>query len=290
MKKTITLNNDVEMPLMGYGVWQITPAECEHYVSEALKAGYRSIDTAQAYYNEEGVGEAISKSGIPREELFLTTKVWISNAGEEKAAKSIDESLRKLKTDYIDLLLIHQPFGDYYGTYRAMEKAYKAGKVRAIGLSNFYDARFVDLAENMEVKPAVVQLETHVFSQQVKMRELMKEYGTRLMAWSPLARGMNNLFGNETLKAIAQKHGKDIAQICLKFLTDEDIIVIPQSTKPERMASNFALEDFELTNEEREAIRRLDTGHPLAADFNDPALAKYLLEYDKQFNPNPRTD
>ena len=180
MNKTITLNNGVEMPLMGYGVWQIAPAECEQYVSEALKAGYRSIDTAQAYYNEEGVGEAISKSGIPRGQLFLTTKVWISNAGEEKAARSIEESLRKLKTAYIDLLLIHQPFGDYYGTYRAMEKAYKAGKVRAIGLSNFYDARFVDLAENMEVKPAVVQLETHVFSQQVKMRELMKEYGTRL--------------------------------------------------------------------------------------------------------------
>ena len=282
MNKTITLNNGIEMPLMGYGVWQIAPTECEQYVSEALKAGYRSIDTAQAYYNEEGVGEAISKSGIPRQELFLTTKVWISNAGEEKAARSIDESLRKLKTDYIDLLLVHQPFGDYYGTYRAMEKAYKAGKARAIGLSNFYDARFVDLAENMEVKPAVVQLETHVFSQQLKMRELMKEYGTRLMAWSPLARGMNNLFGNETLKEIADRHGKDIAQICLKFLTDEGIIVIPQSTKPERMASNFALDDFELTDEEREAIRRLDTGHPLAADFDDPAMAKYLLEYDRQ--------
>ena len=277
MNKTITLNNGVEMPLMGYGVWQIAPAE----VSEALKAGYRSIDTAQAYYNEEGVGEAISKSGISRKELFLTTKVWISNAGEEKAARSIDESLRKLKTDYIDLLLVHQPFGDYYGTYRAMEKAYKAGKARAIGLSNFYDARFVDLAENMEIKPAVVQLETHVFSQQLKMRELMKEYGTRLMAWSPLARGMNNLFGNETLQGIAACHGKD-----LKFLTGEGIIVIPQSTKPERMRSNFALDDFELTDDEREAIRRLDTGHPLAADFNDPVMAKYLLEYDRQFNPN----
>lgn len=286
MKKTIILNNGVEMPMMGYGVWQIAPAACEQFVSEALKTGYRSIDTAQAYYNEEGVGEAIHKSGIPRKELFLTTKVWISNAGDEKAARSIDESLRKLKTDYIDLLLIHQPFGDYYGTYRAMEKAYKAGKVRAIGLSNFYDARFVDLAENMEVKPAVVQLETHVFSQQAKMRELMSEYGTRLMAWSPLARGMNNLFGNETLKDIATRHGKDIAQICLKFLTDEGIIVIPQSTKPERMASNFALDDFELTEQEREAIRRLDTGHPLAADFNDPALAKYLLGYDAQFNPD----
>ena len=285
MKKTITLNNGVEMPMMGYGVWQIAPAECERHVSEALEAGYRSIDTAQAYYNEEGVGEAAGKSGIPRGELFLTTKVWISNAGEDKAAKSIDESLRKLKTDYIDLLLIHQPFGDYYGTYRAMEKAYKEGKARAIGLSNFYDARFVDLAENMEVKPAVVQLETHVFSQQVKMRGLMEEYGTRLMAWSPLARGMNNLFGNETLQGIAARHGKDIAQVCLKFLTDEGIIVIPQSTKPERMASNFDLDGFELSDDEREAIRRLDAGHPLAADFNDPALAKYLLGYDEQFNP-----
>ena len=284
--KTITLNNGVEMPMMGYGVWQIAPAECENYVSKALKAGYRSIDTAQAYYNEEGVGTAISKSGIPRKEIFLTTKVWISNSGDEKAAQSIDESLRKLKTDYIDLLLIHQPFGDYYGTYRAMEKAYKAGKARAIGLSNFYDARFVDIAENMEIKPAIVQLETHVFSQQTRMRKLAAEYGTRVMAWSPLARGLNNLFGNETLKNIARKYHKDIVQICLKFLTGEGIIVIPQSTKPERIASNIAIEDFELTEQEREVIRQLDTGSPLAADFNDPALAKFLLDYDKQFNPD----
>lgn len=283
--KTVKLNNGIEMPMIGYGVWQIAPEDCCKYVSEALKAGYRSIDTAQAYYNEEGVGEAVSKSGIPRDEIFLTTKVWISNAGEEKAARSIDESLSKLRTDYIDLLLIHQPFGDYYGTYRAMEKAYKNGKVRAIGLSNFYDARFVDLAENMEIKPAVVQLETHVFSQQVKMREIVKEYGTHVMAWSPLARGMNGLFTNGTLKSIGEKYGKDIAQVCLKFLTDEGIIVIPQSTKPERMASNLAIDDFELTETEREAIRRMDTGKPLAADFNDPALAKYLLGYDRQFNP-----
>lgn len=283
--KTVKLNNGIEMPMIGYGVWQIAPEDCCKYVSEALKAGYRSIDTAQAYYNEEGVGEAVSKSGIPRDEIFLTTKVWISNAGEEKAARSIDESLSKLRTDYIDLLLIHQPFGDYYGTYRAMEKAYKNGKARAIGLSNFYDARFVDLAENMEIKPAVVQLETHVFSQQVKMREIVKEYGTHVMAWSPLARGMNGLFTNGTLKSIGEKYGKDIAQVCLKFLTDEGIIVIPQSTKPERMASNLAIDDFELTETEREAIRRMDTGKPLAADFNDPAMAKYLLGYDSQFNP-----
>lgn len=279
--KKVTLNNGIEMPVMGYGVWQIAPEECERYVSEALRVGYRSIDTAQAYYNEEGVGNAICKSGIPREQLFLTTKVWISNAGDERAARSIDESLRKLQTDYIDLLLIHQPFGDYYGTYRVMEKAYKAGKVRAIGLSNFYDARFVDLAENMEVKPAVVQLETHVFSQQVKMRELAASYGTHVMAWSPLARGINGLFTNDTMKSIADKYGKDIAQVCLKFLTDEGIIVIPQSIRKERMASNLFIDDFELTDEERRAIRQLDGGKPLMADFNDPVFAKSLLEYGK---------
>lgn len=181
--KTITLNNGVEMPLQGFGVFQIAPQDCEKAVRNALDVGYRMIDTAQAYYNEEGVGRAWRASGMAREELFLVTKVWISNAGDERAVKSIDESLRKLQTDYIDLLLIHQPFGDYYGTYRAMQKALAAGKVRAIGLSNFYDARFVDLAENMDVKPAVVQLEANVFTQQKSMRKLMASYGTRLMAW-----------------------------------------------------------------------------------------------------------
>lgn len=283
--KTIRLNNGVDMPQLGYGVWQITPEECERYVSEALSVGYRSIDTAQAYYNETGVGEAVVKSGIPRQDIFITTKVWISNAGDEKAARSIDESLRKLKTDYIDLLLIHQPFGDYYGTYRAMEKAYRAGKVRAIGLSNFYDARFVDLAENMEVKPAVVQLETHVFTQQQKMRELCKPYGTHVMAWSPLARGMNGLFTNETLKAVGDKYGKDNAQVALKFLEQEGIIVVTQSTRKERMANNLHLDGFMLTEEDMAAIRGLDTGHPLSADFNDPALVKFLLEYDRNNNP-----
>ena len=248
--KTVILNNGIEMPLMGYGIWQIAPEKCEHYVSEALKAGYRLIDTAQAYYNEEGVGAAISNSGIPRSEM-----------------------------------LIHQPFGDYYGTYRAMEKAYEAGKVRAIGLSNFYDARFVDLVENMDIKPAVVQLETHVFSQQLKMRHLAEKYGTHIMAWSPLARGMNGLFTNETLKTIGEKYGKDNAQVCLKFLTDEGIIVLPQSTRTERMASNLAIDDFSLSETDKELIRKMDTGKALAADFNDPELAEYLLTYDKNFNP-----
>lgn len=283
--QTVKLNNGVEMPVLGYGVFQVPPEMCERCVSEAISVGYRLIDTAQAYYNEEGVGRAITRCGVPRSQLFLTTKIWITNAGEEKAAASIDESLRKLRTDYIDLLLIHQPFGDYYGTYRAMEKAYEAGKVRAIGLSNFYDARFVDLVENMDIKPAVVQLETHVFSQQVKMRHLAEKYGTHIMAWSPLARGMNGLFTNETLKSIGEKYGKDNAQVSLKFLTDEGIIVLPQSTRTERMASNLAIDDFCLSETDKELIRKMDTGKALAADFNDPGLAEYLLAYDKNFNP-----
>lgn len=283
--KTIKLNNGVEMPMLGYGVFLVSPEECERCGLDAISVGYRLIDTAQAYYNEEGVGAAISKCGVPRNELFLTTKVWISNAGEANAARSIDESLHKLKTDYVDLLLIHQPFGDYYGTYRALEKAYKEGKARAIGLSNFYDARFVDLVENMEVKPAVLQLETHVFSQQRKMRELIKDYGTQLMAWGPLAQGTDGIFTNETLKAIGDKYGKTNAQVALKFLLNEGIVAIPKSIHKERMASNLAIDDFKLSEEDMETIRKMDTGK-LKVDFNDPAMAKYLINYDKNFNPN----
>lgn len=282
--KTIELNNGIKMPLLGYGVYLVSPQDCERCVRDAIRTGYRLIDTAQAYYNEEGVGAAIQACGVPRSELFLTTKVWISNSGEERAAHSIDESLRKLRTDYIDLLLVHQPFGDYYGTYRAMERAYRAGKVRAIGLSNFYGARFVDLAENMDIKPAVLQLETHVFAQQKEMRRLMAEYGTRLMAWGPLAQGSDALFTDATLKAIGAKHGKTNAQIALKFLMDEGIVAIPKSAHVERMVENLDIDGFELTADERDAIRRLDTGMT-KADFNDPAMAKYLLEYDKCFNP-----
>lgn len=207
--ETLRLHNGVEMPVLGYGVYQVTPEECERCVSDALNVGYRSIDTAQAYFNEQNVGDAILKSGIPREEIFLTTKIWISNAGEEKAAKSIDESLRKLRTEYIDLLLIHQPFGDYYGTYRAMEAAYRDGKVRAIGVSNFYPDRFIDLAEHVETKPMVNQVETHVFNQQVKAQEIMRKYGTRIMSWGPFAEGRNGLFTNPTLVGIGNKYGKN---------------------------------------------------------------------------------
>ena len=286
--KTIKLNNGVDMPLEGFGVFQIAPDACEAAVLNALVTGYRMIDTAQAYYNEEGVGRALKASGLPREDIFLVTKVWISNAGEEKAAASIDASLAKLQSDYIDLLLIHQPFGDYYGTYRAMQKALAAGKVRAIGLSNFYDARFIDLAENMEIKPAVVQLETHVFSQQQKMRKLMEPYGTRLMAWAPLAEGQHGIFTNPTLAEIAAKHGKSVAQVALRFLMHEDIITIPKSVRRERQLENLSIEDFEMTQEEIEAIRLLDGGKPLMADFNNPELARFLLEYDSKFNPDRR--
>ena len=283
--KTIKLNNGVEMPVLGYGVFLVNSEECERCALDAIEVGYRLIDTAQAYYNEDGVGRAIEKCGVPRNELFITTKVWISNAGEEKAFRSIGESLRKLKTDYIDLLLIHQPFGDYYGTYLAMERAYRDGMVRAIGLSNFYDARFVDLVENVEVKPSVLQLETHVFSQQKRMRELIDEYGMHLMAWGPLAQGSDRLFTDETLKAIGTKYGKTNAQVALKFLTSEGIVAIPKSIHKDRMASNFDIADFELTEEDKETIRRMDTGK-LKVDFNDPDMARYLLEYDKKFNPN----
>lgn len=283
--KTTLLNNGVEMPLLGYGVYQIGMQDCERCVREALDVGYRSIDTAQAYYNEEAVGRAIQASSINREELFITTKVWISNAGEENAAKSIDESLRKLQTDYIDLLLIHQPYGDYYGTYRAMQKAYASGKVRAIGLSNFYNDRFVDLVENVEIKPAVLQIETHVFFQQQQMRALVQNYGTKIMAWAPLAEGKNRFFENDILAKIGQHHGKSIAQVALNFLTAQDIIVIPKSVHHERMAENFSIEDFSLSEEEMRQIRALDTAHPLLADFTDPEFVKFLLSYSKNSTP-----
>ena len=281
--KAITLNNGVEMPLLGYGVFQGAPEECGRCVLDAIEVGYRSIDTAQAYFNEEGVGAAIRECGIPRERLFITTKIWISNAGEENAARSIDESLRKLRTDYVDLLLVHQPFGDYYGTYRAMQKAYAAGKTRAVGLSNFYDGRFVDLVENMEVKPAVVQLETHVFCQQRPMRELAASYGTRIMAWSPLAQGRDGFFTNATLAAIGAKYGKTNAQVALKFLMQEGIIAIPKTTRKDRMASNFDVDDFELSDADMDAVRGMDRGERLIApNFEDPAMTKYLLEYGKK--------
>ena len=265
----IKLNNGIEMPLIGYGVYLVTPEECEKCVSEALSVGYRSIDTAQAYLNEEGVGKAWKKSGLKREELFLTTKVWITNSGDKKAAESIDSSLKKLQTDYIDLLLIHQPFGDYYGTYRAMERALKDGKVRSIGVSNFYYDRFEDLADNMEIKPAVNQLEVNVFSQQKRMQEICAAYGTYLMAWGPLVHGRNEIFTNPVLSGIGAKYGKSAAQVALRFIVQSGIVAIPKTVKVERMKENFDILDFTLSNEEMEEISKLDTGHGVAANFTD---------------------
>ena len=279
--QTVKLSNGVEMPILGYGVYQVTPEECERCVSDALSVGYRMIDTAQAYANEEGVGNAVKKSGIPREELFLVTKVWISNAGYEKAKASIDESLRKLQTDYIDLLLIHQPFNDYYGTYRAMEEAYKAGKLRAIGVSNFYPDRFIDLAEFCDIKPMVNQVETHVFNQQRRPQEIMKEYGTQIMSWGPFAEGRNDFFTNPVLKVIGEKYGKSVAQTALRFLIQRDVVVIPKSTHKERMEQNLDVFDFFLSAEDMATIGKLDKGESLFFSHYAPETVKWLTSFGK---------
>lgn len=275
--KTVTLNNGVVMPQIGYGVYQVDPAECERCVSDALSVGYRMIDTAQAYHNEEGVGAAVKKSGIARDEIFLVSKVWISNYGYEKAKTSIDESLRKLGTDYIDLMLLHQPFCDRYGAYRALEEAYKAGKLRAIGVSNFYPDHFIDFASNVEIVPAVNQVETHVFDQQTKAQEYMKEYGTQMMAWAPLAEGRNNFFTNPVLEAIGKKYGKSVAQVALRWLTQRGVIIIPKSTHIERMEQNLDILDFTLSDEDMSAISELDTGKSLFFDHHDPEVVKMFM-------------
>lgn len=280
--ETVKLNNGIEMPILGYGVYQVTPEECERCVLDALSVGYRSVDTAQVYFNEEGVGNAISKCGIPRSELFITTKVWVSNAGYEKAKASIDESLRKLQSDYIDLLLIHQPFGDYYGTYRAMEEAYKAGKVRAIGVSNFYPDRLVDLAECCEIKPAVNQVETHVFNQQIEPQKIMDEYGIRVMSWGPFAEGKNDFFTNELLKTIGEKYGKSVAQVALRYLVQRNIIIIPKSTHKERMIENMDVFDFSLSEEDMQAITTLDQKKSLFLSHTDPEIVKWMINMVKK--------
>ncbi len=273
----VTLNNGVKMPVLGYGVYQVDPAEAERCVLDAISVGYRSIDTAQAYANEEGVGNAIAKCGVPREELFITTKVWISNAGYEKAKASIEESLAKLQTSYIDLLLIHQPFGDYYGTYRAMEEAYKEGKVRAIGVSNFYPDRFLDLHHFAEIKPAVNQVETHVFQQQKLAKEYLKKNGAQIESWGPFAEGKNDYFNNPVLKEIGAAHGKTTAQTALRFLIQSDVVVIPKSTHKERMEENFNVFDFELTPEEMSRIEELDGGESLFFSHYDPKTVEWFL-------------
>lgn len=281
MMDFVTLNNGIKMPALGYGVYQVDPAETERCVLDAIEVGYRSIDTAQAYGNEEGVGNAIVKCGVPREELFLTTKVWITNAGYENAKRSIEDSLRKLRSEYIDLLLIHQPFNNYYGTYRAMEEAYRAGNVRAIGVSNFYPDRFVDLANFCEVVPAVNQVETHVFQQQKKARSILKKYGAQIESWGPFAEGKNGLFTNPVLAEIGQGYGKSTAQVALRFLLQSGVVVVPKSTKKERMEENFQVFDFILTDAEMCRIEALDTGESLFFSHYDPETVEWLVNLAK---------
>ena len=271
-----TLSNGVKMPMLGYGVYQVDPAECARCVKDAIDAGYRSIDTAQAYCNEEGVGQAVKASGVPREELFITTKVWISNGGYEKAKASIDESLKKLQMDYIDLLLIHQPFNDYYGTWRAMEEAYKAGKLRAIGVSNFFPDRLVDLCKFVEIQPMVNQVETHAFFQQAAAHEIMKKYGVVHESWGPFAEGKKDFFTHPVLSKIAAKHGKTVAQVALRFLLQSDVVVIPKSTHKERMVENLQVFDFQLDQEDMVAIRALDDGESALLAHRDPETVEFL--------------
>lgn len=275
----VKLVNGVEMPLLGYGVFRVSPDECERCVSDALKVGYRLIDTAQAYGNEEGVGRAWRKSGIPREELFLVTKVWVSNAGEEKAATSIDESLRKLETDYIDLLLIHQAYGYVFGTWRAMEKAYRDGKVRAIGVSNFQAGRFFDFAHYADVKPMVNQLQCNALAQQKDIQPLLDETETKTMAWGPLGgQGVDGIVNSDMLTAIGQKYGKSAAQVALRWLTQRGIVAIPKSSHIERMQQNFDIFDFTLTQNDMVQIEAMNESDAGFIDFTDLKFVKYLIE------------
>lgn len=273
----VKLNNGVVMPQMGYGVYQIAPDVCERHVAEALSVGYRMIDTAQAYHNEEGVGRAVADCGIPREEIFLVSKVWISNYGYDKAKASIEDSLRRLRTDYIDLMLLHQPFCDRYGAYQALQDAYREGKVRAIGVSNFYPDHFIDLAENMDVVPAVNQVETHVFCQQQEAQAIMQEYGTQIMSWGPFAEGRNNLFSNPVLKEIAERYDKTIAQVALRWLLQRGVVIIPKTTHIERMKENFDIFDFSLSDEGMALIATLDTGQSLFFDHHSAEAARMFM-------------
>ncbi|GGD79515.1 aldo/keto reductase [Paenibacillus nasutitermitis] len=275
--QTVTLNNGVKMPIIGFGVYQIPDAEeCENAVYEALMAGYRLIDTAAGYLNEEAVGRAIKRSGVPREELFITTKLWIQDAGCESAKLAFSKSLKKLQLDYLDLYLIHQPFGDYYGAWRAMEDLYREGKVKAIGVSNFLPDRLMDLIVHNEIVPAVNQIETHPFYQQTESAAFMKEYGVQHQSWAPFAEGLNNMFGNEVLASIAENHNKSVAQVVLRWLVQREVVVIPKSVRKERIIENFDIFDFELSADDIEQISALDTRETLFLSYHDPKFVKML--------------
>ncbi|MGW9018540.1 aldo/keto reductase [Priestia megaterium] len=273
----VMLNNGVEMPILGFGVFQMNEAnECEQAVYDAIMAGYRLIDTAASYLNEEEVGRAIKRSGVPREELFITTKLWVQDTGYENTKKAFAKSLERLQLDYIDLYLIHQPFGDVYGSWRAMEELYREGKIKAIGVSNFYADRLVDLITHNEVVPAVNQVETHPFNQQIESAQLMKENNVQIESWAPFAEGKNDIFQNEVLVSIAEKHNKSVAQVILRWLTQRGVVVIPKSVRKERIIENFNIFDFELSQEDMDKVATLDTKESLFFSHRDPEMVKWL--------------
>jgi 2,5-diketo-D-gluconate reductase A len=279
LQRTV-LNNGVEMPILGFGVYQITDAEeCEKSVYDAIGTGYRLIDTAAVYGNEEAVGNAIKRSGVPREEIFVTTKLWISDAGYESAKKAFERSLNKLQLDYLDLYLIHQPYGDIYGAWRAMEELYQEGKIRAVGVSNFHPDRVMDFIIHNEVIPAVNQIETHPFNQQIEAQKFLHENNVQIESWGPFAEGKNNIFQNDLLLSIGEKYGKSVAQVILRWLTQRGIVVIPKSVRKERIEENFRVFDFELSQEDMDAIVTLDTRQSLFFDHRDPAMVKILGEF-----------
>lgn len=275
--QTVTLNNGVKMPIIGFGVYQVPDAEeCENAVYEALMAGYRLIDTAAGYLNEEAVGRAVKRSGVPREELFITTKLWVQDASYESAKLAFAKSLKKLQLDYLDLYLIHQPFGDYYGAWRAMEELYREGKIKAIGVSNFLPDRLMDLIVHNEIVPAVNQIETHPLYQQTETSAFLKEQGVQHQSWAPFAEGRGNMFGNEVLTSIAEKHNKSVAQIVLRWLVQREVVVIPKSVRKERIVENFDIFDFELCADDMEQISTLDTRESLFLSYRDPEVAKMM--------------
>lgn len=285
--KYVTLANGVKMPQLGYGVYQVSKDECERCVLDALKVGYRHIDTAQSYFNEEEVGNAIANSGIPREEIFITTKVWIENYGYERAKASVLESMCKLKTNYIDLMLLHQPFADYYGAWRALEDLYAEGKLRAIGISNFYPDRMVDLCSFARIKPMVNQVETHPYNQQIDAQKWMEKYGVQIEAWAPFGEGRGGLFTDKTIAGIAKKYNKSVAQVILRWEIQRDIVVIPKSVHIERMGENFNIFDFELTKSDMKTIATLDKNQSSFFSHADPNMVEWfvkLVEERKQKN------